>query len=154
MAVPIIKRVLTATDFSDSANQALDYAGFFAKTFSVPLDILHVTELLPDMDAADVEADVYFTERRKMAQGLLAELVEHSAATGVVTRFKHRLGIPSQEITKTAAECGVDLIVLGSQGAVGPSRHRTGQHGGSCRSRCVLSRRHGSCVAGIWQVHR
>ena len=119
MAVPIIKRVLTATDFSDSANQALDYAGFFAKTFSVPLDILHVTELLPDMDAADVEADVYFTERRKMAQGLLAELVEHSAATGVVTRFKHRLGIPSQEITKTAAECGVDLIVLGSQGRSG-----------------------------------
>jgi nucleotide-binding universal stress UspA family protein len=119
MAVPIIKRVLTATDLSDSANQALDYAGFFAKTFSVPLDILHVTELLPDMDAADVEADVYFTERRKMAQGSLEELVEHSAAAGVVTRFKHRLGIPSQEITKTAAECGVDLIVLGSQGRSG-----------------------------------
>jgi nucleotide-binding universal stress UspA family protein len=50
---------------------------------------------------------------------LLEELVDRSAKAGVVARSRQRLGIPSQEITGAAVECGADLVILGSQGRSG-----------------------------------
>lgn len=116
MDQPLINRVLVATDFSDCATHALDYAGFLAKAHAAPVDILHVTELLPDMDPAGPAADLYFKERRLIADGLLQQLVDRYAETGVPAQSRQRLGIPSQQINQVAGECGVDLVVLGSHG--------------------------------------
>jgi nucleotide-binding universal stress UspA family protein len=113
---PLINRVLVATDFSDCATHALDYAGFLAKAHAAPLDILHVTEALPDMDPAGPAADLYFTERRRTADGLLQQVVDRYAKRGVPAQCRQRLGIPSQQINQAASECGADLVVLGSHG--------------------------------------
>ena len=119
MDQPLINRVLVATDFSDCATQALDYAGFLAKAHAAPVDILHVTELSPDMDATAPGTDLYFDERRRIADGLLQQLVDRYAERGVPAQFRQRLGIPSQQISQAASECGADLLVLGSHGRSG-----------------------------------
>jgi nucleotide-binding universal stress UspA family protein len=119
MDQPLINRVLVATDFSDCATHALDYAGFMAKSHAAGVDILHVTELLPDMDRSWPAADVYFNERRKIAEGLLQQLVDRYAESGVSAQSRQRLGIPSQQINRAANECGADLVVVGSHGRSG-----------------------------------
>ena len=119
MEQSLINRVLVATDFSDCATQALDYASFLAKAHGAPVDILHVTELLPDMDPTGRAAGLYVDERRRMVEGLLQQVVEGFAERGVSARARQRVGVPSQQINEAASYCGADLVVLGSYGRSG-----------------------------------
>jgi nucleotide-binding universal stress UspA family protein len=45
-----IKRILVATDFSECAGRALNYATFLAGVCSAPVELLHVVDILQDQD--------------------------------------------------------------------------------------------------------
>jgi nucleotide-binding universal stress UspA family protein len=116
-----IKRILFATDFSDCAKAAQEYAGAFADQFHAELHIVHV---LPDVtlmapgpgSALSLPAD-YFLELKNEAVKSLDKLFSEAGNAGrpVVIRSL-RTGNPFVEIVKYAEENGVDLIVIGTHG--------------------------------------
>jgi nucleotide-binding universal stress UspA family protein len=114
-----ISRILTATDFSECADQAIACAGFLAAACPAPLDILHVVEIPPDMQPDDAVADRFFEERRKEAERSLEELVRRLASGGVSAKWHQRFGIPSQQVNLAASELHADLVVVGTHGQTG-----------------------------------
>ncbi len=112
---------LVPLDFSEYANQALDYAINLASKLGARLTLLHVVQSLPtggvDMGITlpytyiqDLEAEI--TEsmndslRRVTAAGLEGEVV-----------VVH--GVPFHEIIETAKTTQADLIIMGTHGRTG-----------------------------------
>ena len=118
-----ITRILVPTDFSTTADAALDYAYVLAERFGAPIELLHV---LDDPFVADgMAAEAYISEAPVLRSAMLREAQErlrHRAAT--------REGVPhidtevlfgngARTIAEYAAERGVDLIVMGTHGRTG-----------------------------------
>jgi nucleotide-binding universal stress UspA family protein len=116
-----IHHVLVPTDFSTSAEQALDYAIRLARTFNARLTLLHVIQPVPmggvDMGVALPEA--YLQEVEEAAQGSLEEALARVTAAGLTAEQVVLYGVPFQEIVETAKARQVDLIVMGTQGRTG-----------------------------------
>lgn len=121
MNVSPIKRIVLATDFSECAEEALEYAAFLGKACPATVDILHVVEIPPDLHPDDAPAERYFDQRRKQAEQPLDELVRRLASMGVTARWRQRLGMPSRQISLAAEELGADLVTLGAYGRTGPT---------------------------------
>lgn len=119
MTTSPISRILMATDFSKCAGRALEYAAFLAGACSAPLELLHVVEVLPDLDLDSVAANHYFEHCRKHAERPLDELATYLAGVGLAAKWRLHLGIPSQQINAVATDCGADLVVLGTHGRTG-----------------------------------
>ena len=119
MTTPPIRRILVATDFSECAGQALEYAAFLAGAYSAPVELLHVVEVLSDIDLDSVASTQYFEFCRKQAERPLDELATYLAEVGLAAKWRLRLGIPSQQINAAATDCGADLVVLGTHGRTG-----------------------------------
>jgi nucleotide-binding universal stress UspA family protein len=119
MTTSPISRILVATDFSECAGRALEYAAFLAGACSAPVELLHVVEALPDIDQDSVAASHYFEHCRKQAERPLDELATSLAEVGLTAKWCLRLGIPSQQINTGATDCGADLVVLGTHGRTG-----------------------------------
>jgi nucleotide-binding universal stress UspA family protein len=116
---PLAKRILFATDFSDCAGRAQDYALFLAEACGACLDILHVLEFQPGMDPDYPVNHLYLEHLQKETGALLDALVSHAAHRGLTANVHQVTGIPSQWITVMAKEKEVDLIVLGTHGRTG-----------------------------------
>jgi nucleotide-binding universal stress UspA family protein len=116
-----IHHVLVPTDFSASAEQALDYAIRLARTCNARLTLLHVIQPVPmggvDMGVALPEA--YLQEVEEAAQGSLEEALARVTAAGLTAEQVVLYGVPFQEIVETAKARQVDLIVMGTQGRTG-----------------------------------
>jgi nucleotide-binding universal stress UspA family protein len=99
-----ISRILLATDFSDSALLAHDYATHFASAFGASIDILHVTENANEIKAvANVQSQLRIVERM---------LRNH----GVAVTVRRVTGDPGAQILATAREVDADVIAMGLQG--------------------------------------
>src|SRR5687767_501363 len=109
-----IKRILVATDFSECAARALDYAAFVSGVCSAPLELLHVVDIMQDTDLDSLEADRYFDYCRKQAERPLDEMAAFLLKAGLVAKWRLGRGIPSQQINSVATDCSADLVVLGS----------------------------------------
>ena len=116
---PLAKRILFATDFSDCAGRAQEYALFLAAACGACLDILHVLEFQPGMDPDYPVNHLYLEHLQKETGALLDALVTHAAQRGLTANVHQVTGIPSQWITVMAKEKEVDLIVLGTHGRTG-----------------------------------
>jgi nucleotide-binding universal stress UspA family protein len=113
-----IRHVLCPTDFSASADHALEVAIELAAKLDAKLTLLHVYSLpvsgfggdfavLPvqDLDAA----------ARRALDGVLERVhVRHANVDGVVQQ-----GSPASTILAVADACGADLIVMGTHGRRG-----------------------------------
>jgi nucleotide-binding universal stress UspA family protein len=119
MTASPISKILVATDFSTCARRALDYAAFLAGACSVPVELLHVIDILQDSDFDSLEANRYFDYCRKQAEKPLDEMAAFLVEAGLVAKCRLRRGIPSQQINDVAADCRADLVVLGSHGRTG-----------------------------------
>ena len=119
MTTSPIRRILVATDFSECAGRALEYAAFLAGACSAPVELLHVVEVLSDIDLDSVAASHYFELCRKQAERPLDELATYLAEGGLGAKWRLCLGIPSQRINTVATDCGADLVVLGTHGRTG-----------------------------------
>ena len=115
-----LSRILLPTDFSDTAQYALDYARELARRFGASVHLLHV---VPDpmqnwaVEGMPVVSDL--AEQWKAdAERRLAEV----RLDGPQTVRAVRVGHAFVEILQYAAHNGIDMIVMGTHGR-GPVEH-------------------------------
>jgi len=128
-----LRNIVCGTDFSESAEQALELAIALAAAASVPVTLVHVCELGGD-DLDD----------RRFAQcgEALSEVVARHGRHGVPITTVLRLGEPWRKLDNVAAEVGASLIVVGRSGQ---GRGRSSELGSianqlvRCASRPVLT---------------
>jgi nucleotide-binding universal stress UspA family protein len=136
-----IKRILYATDLSESARHALAYAVSLANTYGAELTILHVLNDDPRMNAAilgfideDKWEEIHKRNLREARTALIGKKRETVEMREVMEYFtdemrenigEHRAsmdetvivrGNPVDKIVSVAEERNCDLIVMGSYG--------------------------------------
>jgi nucleotide-binding universal stress UspA family protein len=112
----VFRKVLLATDFSDTARNALDHAVYFAECFDARLHLLHVVNkqiwydafLLTGFEFNILEEQVY-----KQAETSLHQLLNDTETTCTIHITR---GSPMDQIRDKADRLGADLIVLGTHG--------------------------------------
>ena len=122
-----IRSILYPTDFSDTAQQALNHALFLAEQFEAELHMLHAVVLH--------EHDPRAPERRfpeppdilqnlfEIADSEMAQIIEASKAkTFTVKEAKVKGFSAGQVILEYADHYEIDLIVMGTHGRRGPAR--------------------------------
>lgn len=116
-----IRTILVPVDFSADSANALDRAIEFAKEFDSRLLLLHcypinVGGISP---YGLVLSEDFDREFREAASRKLAEWSEKATAAGVQVEQVLTPMFPSEAISSTAEERGVDLIVMGTRGLTG-----------------------------------
>ena len=114
-----IKRLLLATDFSDWARRAEDYASALAVSWRAELTVVTVLEFPPGMDPEYAINKQYLTERMYDASSRLAEFKGRSQQCGITATTRIATGIPSEEVVATALTEEADLIIVGTRGKSG-----------------------------------
>ncbi|HEY8368046.1 MAG TPA: universal stress protein [Thermodesulfobacteriota bacterium] len=112
-------RILHPTDFSQGADRARALAVAMARRLSAELVLLHV--IGPMVTLSDDYRTTASLERVRQARQAWAEAemerrVLEVRAAGVPVRGLVRVGEPSEEIVRAAADEGADLIVMGTAG--------------------------------------
>jgi len=123
-----IKKIIFATDFSDTSRDASYHALLLAQTFKAELKALHVFDInawsIPSHDYLATDAVVEGLEEAiQRGKNALKELAE-SFDLEVETIFTE--GDPGHEIVRVAEELNADLIVLGTHGYSGWKRFTIG----------------------------
>ncbi len=119
-----IKRILCPTDFSESAEHALQYALSLAGVYEAEIELLHVTELpaypLNDelgsgpFDAAEIVKELETIAKKRISEKMDELRAVYPKVIGKVTG-----GTPFLEIIRTARDDKADLIVMGTHGRSG-----------------------------------
>jgi|SRR5579872_6936433 len=115
-AMITITKVLFATDFSNCAKTAQEYAAAFAEQFHAELHLLHVATITHDPGTALSLPQNYLIDIETEARLSLDKLFPDAANEGRSIVRSVRTGNPSVEIVKYAEETGADLIVVGTHG--------------------------------------
>ncbi len=115
--------ILVPTDFSDCAQNVMDYACDFAKRTSAALHLLYVVEPIDTFATVNgVEQSVYFDmirEVRESAKQKLGELEARLKADGYTVVSALKEGRPSDSIVEYADEHKVSLICISTHGRSG-----------------------------------
>lgn len=116
-------RILVPTDFSLTADAALDYARALAAKFGASLHLLHVLEdpvtsgpLTPtsSLEASTFQSTLLDDARLRLAhRALPGPLAQMRATTDAIA------GTATRAIVEYAATHGIDLIVMGTHGRTG-----------------------------------
>lgn len=136
--------ILVPHDFSTSANHAAAIARDEAKAHGGTIVLLHVIDLpyqlgpdaviVPEDTGAPISLKQYAIQS---AEAHLQDIVERLAKDGATAIGVVKLGVPVDEINRTADEHKVDLVVMGTHGRTG-IRHLMA---GSVAERVVRSSR-------------
>jgi nucleotide-binding universal stress UspA family protein len=110
-----VKRILVPTDFSETSDAALTYAIGVAQAFGAQLYLLHV----PGETGVNFEADFPMVEFENATRERLETLVSEGEARRLQPEYALRLGAPSEQIVRYAADRDIDLIVMGTHGRGG-----------------------------------
>jgi nucleotide-binding universal stress UspA family protein len=116
------KTILVATDFSDSAEQALDYAVALAGKLGASIHVVHAIGV-PSLGVPELGLAVTGTMMESMlkaASSELDKLASRRASANIATLI--RTGDARDVIDQTAKEIGADLVVMGTHGRRGVSR--------------------------------
>jgi nucleotide-binding universal stress UspA family protein len=118
------QRFLVPIDFSEDANQALEYAIGLASKLGARVTLLHVIQPPPwggvDMNVTLPYAYSLFIQNleAEVAHRMQACL-ERVTAGGLEGEVAVVRGVPFQEILETAKTQQVDLIIMGTHGRTG-----------------------------------
>ena len=115
------QHILVPTDFSNTANDALDYAIQLAKILQARLTVLYGLHLssLALGEASPVVLDSTYKAMETNAQSQMQLALERVHQAGVEGDSAIIEGIPFQVIMDAANSRGVDLIVMGTHGRTG-----------------------------------
>jgi nucleotide-binding universal stress UspA family protein len=117
--MPLIHKILVATDFSAHAERALDYAAELAVTYNAPMVLAHVYAS-PIMALPDGYVMMTVPNLADLVAGLQDGLrkTEARARQLGVRQLETRLveGVAWSEILAAAKATGCDLIVMGTHG--------------------------------------
>lgn len=119
MKTTSITRLLLATDFSDEARRAEEYASALAASWQVPLSVMTVLEFPPGMNPDYAVNKQYLTDRMHDASTRLAEFKERTRRRGIVATTHIASGIPSERVIAAAQSEEADLLVVGTRGKSG-----------------------------------
>jgi nucleotide-binding universal stress UspA family protein len=118
------QRFLVPIDFSEDANQALEYAIGLASKLGARVTLLHVIQP-PPWGGADMDVTLPYAYSL-FIQNLEAEVahrmqacLERVTAGGLEGEVAVVRGVPFREILETAKMQQVDLIIMGTQGRTG-----------------------------------
>ena len=115
----LIRRILFATDFSESAREAQDHAVLWAGRWGATLTVLHVLDFPPGMDLDHPVHQMYLDQVRGQAEHHISGVIEALEESGAQASYRIEVGIPSQKINAIARELDSDLVILGTRGLSG-----------------------------------
>lgn len=110
-----LKHLLVATDFSEDADRAVDYAVGLAQELKASLTLMTATYL---GDTPEVHMG-YIEKARTEDQQKLEAARQRVEQAGVAASALAEYGSPAQRIVETAQKEGADLIVMGTHGRTG-----------------------------------
>jgi universal stress protein A len=118
-----LKKILVPVDFSERSTKALQYATSLARHFGAEIRCLNVIEIPYGAGEAG-----FVSEMEAFRKSMLKETKQHMDAlleqetSGLTAKGEVRAGAPYHEITKTAQEEDIDLIIMATHGRTGVSR--------------------------------
>jgi nucleotide-binding universal stress UspA family protein len=115
----VIKRILFATDFSQWARRAEDYACALACSWKASLTVLCVAEFPPGLNPDYLVNQQYLADLLKTASSQLVGLKGRVERRGIAVTTRVATGIPSEEVITVARAEDSDLIVVGTRGKTG-----------------------------------
>ncbi len=110
-----MKKILIATDGSDTALTAIDAGLELAATEHAEVVFVHVTSLLelaPETDGNEAPERI----PRAEADAVLSEAVEQARARGITAKTELLIGYAPKQIVRLARDIDAELIVIGSRG--------------------------------------
>jgi nucleotide-binding universal stress UspA family protein len=113
---------LVPIDFSDYADQALDYAMALGQNLQARLTLLHVIHAVPlwaEGDMGRTLPDVYLAEVEAAAQRGMEQRRQRVQDAGLEANVLVVHGVPFQTIIDVAQEAQIDLIIMGTHGRTG-----------------------------------
>ena len=117
-----LKRILVATDFSETADAALRYGRALARNFGATLHVLHVAHdfsaRMGDTFLAvmpELVADVVKDAKRRLRE----QVVDNDSNPPAVVPVVITASAPAAAIVDYANDKEIDLIVIGTQGRGG-----------------------------------
>jgi nucleotide-binding universal stress UspA family protein len=115
------QRFLVPLDFSEYANQALDYAINLASKLGARLTLLHVIQSLPlgGVDMGVTLPYTYIQDLEAEIMGNMNNCLERVTAAGLEGEIVVVHGVPFHEIIETAKAQQVALIIMGTHGRTG-----------------------------------
>lgn len=114
-----MKTLLVPTDFSETANNALDYAGQIALAAKARIVLLHVNQITYVSPEAPlfIPVDTHAEENAKELLDKNANTIRKKYGTMIQVDRVFRTGFAVEEIMLLANELEPDLVVMGMQGA-------------------------------------
>lgn len=125
-------RILVATDGSDPANRAVEYALDLAASRGAVVHAISVVDTGRYGEPALSTTEIVVDELEDYARDLLSDIDERADARDVELVAECCHGEPHEAIMEYAEEIDADLTLLGRHGA-----SRTGHHIGSVANRVV-----------------
>jgi nucleotide-binding universal stress UspA family protein len=122
--IPQIKKILYATDLSESANHAFGYALSLALSNDAKISIITVYEKLTHNVNIEMRSDDFKTAKIKLAEKINSQLVHYfENKQNIEFDYKNMIddifvnyGLPEVEITELAKKENYDVIVMGTHG--------------------------------------
>jgi len=112
--------ILAATDFSETARSALDWAVELARQQGARLELIHAITVPPTMPGYIPPVSLDFSdELRSAAESRLAEAAAALKDKGVAISTFLDFGAPSQVIVQRADSLSARAIVIGTRGLTG-----------------------------------
>jgi nucleotide-binding universal stress UspA family protein len=122
--IPHIKKILYATDLSESANHAFGYAISLALTNNAKISIITVYEKLTHNVNIEMRSDDFKTAKIRLAENIQSQMVHFFESNqtneidykNMIEEVYVNYGLPEVEITELAKKENYDLIVMGTHG--------------------------------------
>lgn len=114
-----IDRLLLATDLSDWAARAEEYARSLAASWQAHLTTMTVLEFPPGLNPDYPVNQQYLTQRISEATEQLADFKQRALQRGIAVSTRIATGIPSEEINAAAQAEDSDLVIIGTRGKTG-----------------------------------
>ena len=116
------KKILYATDFSESSGPAADYTCYLAQLSGAHIHVLHVVGELADERKSMVQPDAFSILEREVEKQAITEMEsfcrkKFGGKASYTTEVM--LGKPFQQILRLAEQGDIDLIVMGTHGRTG-----------------------------------
>lgn len=119
-AMPTLRCIVVATDFSDFAERAVQRAARIARQHDAALHLLHVVrplDLFPSLTLTQEEVSAHDHDLLQIEQSRLGSMATSLASElGIRVEAYSRLGRPHSEIAAYAQEVSADLVVVGARG--------------------------------------
>lgn len=116
----MINHIILPTDFSASANIALDYAILLAKKTNSKLTILHVNQTaLVDASMPTESYQLFVNEIENFVEEGFALIKSKLSTSGINCTYESKYGFIADEICDFSDNAQADLIIMGTTGTTG-----------------------------------